>query len=93
MERLVLRRLVLLGTPLALAILEIFHPERPNSATEAVEQGVWFMWFHFIQVPLIALAVYLLTVALAVGEAPAVAVALPAIEPAAPAQLSTVTVY
>jgi hypothetical protein len=64
MERLVLRRVVLLGAPLALAILEIFHPERPNSATEAVEQGVWFMWFHFIQVPLIgliALAVYLLT--------------------------------
>jgi hypothetical protein len=54
----------LLGAPLALAILEIFHPERPNSASEAVEQGVWFMWFHFIQVPLIgliALAVYLLT--------------------------------
>ncbi len=96
MERSGLRRLVLLGTPLALAILEIFHPKRPSSATEAVEQGVWFMWFHFIQVPLIgliALAVYLLTVALAVGEAPAVAVALPAIEPAAPAQLSTVTVY
>jgi hypothetical protein len=64
MERLVLRRVVLLGVPLALALLEIFHPERPNSASEAVEQGVWFMWFHFIQVPLIgliALAVYLLT--------------------------------
>src|SRR5919107_470693 len=63
-ERLVLRRVVLLGAPLALAILEIFHPERPNTASEAVEQGVWFMWFHFIQVPLIgliALAVYLLT--------------------------------
>ena len=64
MERLVLRRLVLLGTPLALAVLEIFHPERPTSAGEAVEQGGWFMWFHIIQVPLIgliALAVYLLT--------------------------------
>jgi hypothetical protein len=63
-DRTVLRRLVLLGTPLALALLEIFHPERPSSASEAVEQGVWFMWFHFIQVPLIgliALAVYLLT--------------------------------
>ena len=56
-----LRRLVLLGTPLALAILEFFHPERPSGAREAVEQGVWFMWFHIIQVPLIgliALAVY-----------------------------------
>jgi hypothetical protein len=64
MERLWLRRVVLLGAPLALAILEIFHPERPNSATEAVEQGVWFMWFHFIQLPLIgiiALAVYVLS--------------------------------
>jgi len=64
MVRLVLRRVVLLGAPLALALLEIFHPERPNNASEAVEQGVWFMWFHFIQVPLIgliALAVYLLT--------------------------------
>jgi hypothetical protein len=64
MQRLMLRRVVLLGTPLALAILEIFHPEQPNSASEAVEQGGWFMWFHFIQVPLIgliALAVYLLT--------------------------------
>jgi hypothetical protein len=63
-DRTVLRRLVLLGTPLALAILEIFHPERPSRASEAVEQGVWFMWFHIIQVPLIgliALAVYLLT--------------------------------
>jgi hypothetical protein len=63
-ERLVLRRLVLLGTPLALAVLEIFHPERPTNAGEAVQQGPWFMWFHFIQVPLIgliALAVYLLT--------------------------------
>ncbi len=59
-----LRRLVLLGTLLALALLEIFHPEQPSGASEAVEQGVWFMWFHIIQVPLIgliALAVYLLT--------------------------------
>jgi hypothetical protein len=64
MVRLVLRGVVLLGAPLALAVLEIFHPEQPNRASEAVEQGVWFMWFHFIQVPLIglmALAVYLLT--------------------------------
>jgi hypothetical protein len=74
MQRLMLRRVVLLGTPLALAILEIFHPEQPNSASEAVEQGGWFMWFHFIQVPLIgliALAVYLLTDGL-VGRAASV---------------------
>lgn len=58
-----LRRLVLLSTPLALALLEIFHPQ-PAGASEAVEQGGWFMWFHIIQLPLIglmALAVYLLT--------------------------------
>src|SRR5919106_2111695 len=63
MERLVLRRVVLLGTPLALAILEIFHPQ-PSGVSDAVEQGGWFMWFHIIQLPLIgliALAVYLLT--------------------------------
>ncbi len=63
-DRTVLRCLVLLGTPLALAILEFFHPEQPSGASGAVEQGVWFMWFHFIQVPLIgliAVAVYLLT--------------------------------
>ena len=63
MERLVLRRVVLLGSPLALAILEIFHPH-PTGVAGAVEQGEWFMWFHIIQVPLIgliALAVYLLT--------------------------------
>jgi hypothetical protein len=62
--RRLLRRLVLLGTPLALALLEYFHPEQPSGASGAVDQGAWFMWFHIIQVPLIgliALAVYLLT--------------------------------
>jgi hypothetical protein len=59
----VLRRLVLIGTPLALALLEILHP-RPVGVGENVEQGGWFMWFHIIQLPLIGLmvlAVYLLT--------------------------------
>jgi hypothetical protein len=63
-RRLVLRRVVLLGTPIALAVLEYFHPDRPSGASGAVEQGEWFMCFHIIQVPLIgliALAVYLLT--------------------------------
>ncbi|MGH8837890.1 MAG: hypothetical protein ACRDVO_01320 [Jiangellaceae bacterium] len=57
------RRLVLLVTPLALAVLEIFHPH-PDSVAEGVEQGGWFLWFHMIQLlltGLIALAVYLLT--------------------------------
>jgi hypothetical protein len=57
------RRLVLLATPLALAVLEVFHPH-PDSVAEGVEQGGWFLWFHMIQLVLtglIALAVYLLT--------------------------------
>jgi len=61
------RRLVLLATPLALAVLEIFHPQ-PDGVAEAVEQGGWFLWFHMIQLVLIglmALAVYLLTEGLA----------------------------
>jgi hypothetical protein len=59
----ILRSLVLLGAPLALAIMEIFHPQ-PSGVAESVEQGGWFMWFHIIQLPLVgltALAVYLLT--------------------------------
>ena len=61
--RLALRRLVLLGTPLAFATLEIFHPQ-PSGVRESVERGGWLMLFHIIQVPLtglIALAVCLLT--------------------------------
>ena len=37
-RRSTLRRLILLGTPLALAILEIFHPQ-PSGVGESVEQG------------------------------------------------------
>jgi hypothetical protein len=67
------RRLVLLGTPLALAVLEVLHPQ-PEGVAEGVEQGGWFMWFHIVQLLLtgfIALAVYLLTDGLA-GRAVAV---------------------
>ena len=39
MGRLVLRRVVLLGTPLALALLEVFHPQ-PSGVADALEQGV-----------------------------------------------------
>jgi hypothetical protein len=49
--RLVLRRVVLLGTPLALAVLEIFHPPKPSGASEAVEQGEWFMWSNSSRYP------------------------------------------
>ena len=57
-----LRRLVLFGTPLALAVLEVFHPQ-PDRVAEGIEQGEWLLWFHMIQLlltGLIALAVYLL---------------------------------
>jgi hypothetical protein len=56
-------KIVLVGAPLALAVLEVFHPQ-PGDVTEAVEQAGRFLWFHMIQLPLIALmalAVYLLT--------------------------------
>ena len=62
-EHTLLRRLVLLGTPLAFALWEILHPQ-PSGVADSVAQGGWFMWFHMIQVPLIgliALAIYLLT--------------------------------
>jgi hypothetical protein len=51
-----LRRLVLLGTPLALAVLEFLHPQ-PMGVGESVEQGGWFKTFYFIQLPLIGLMV------------------------------------
>ena len=61
----------MVGAPSALAALEVFHP-RPgdtggSKALDAVGQGTWFLWFHMIQLPLIALtalAVYLLTASL-----------------------------
>jgi len=56
-------RLVLLGTPLALAVLEVFHPDAGDAA-EAIDQADWFFWFHMIQLPLVglmALALHLLT--------------------------------
>jgi hypothetical protein len=66
------RRVVMVGAPLALAVLEAFHP-RPgdagggSEALDAISQGDWFLWFHMIQLPLIGLtawAVYLLTAGL-----------------------------
>jgi hypothetical protein len=53
------RRGVLLTAPLALAVLEVFHP-RPggtggSEALDAIGQGDWFLWFHMIQLPLIGL--------------------------------------
>jgi hypothetical protein len=65
------RRRVLLAAPLALAALEFFHP-RPgdtggSEALDAISQGDWFLWFHLIQLVLVALTsltVYSLTAGL-----------------------------
>jgi hypothetical protein len=59
----VMTRLALLGAPLALAALEVFHP-RKEDASGAIGEAGWFLWFHMIQVPLIGLvclAAYFLT--------------------------------
>ena len=53
-DRTVLRRLVLLGAPLALALLEILHPQ-PVGIDEHMEQAGRFLAFHVIQLPLIGL--------------------------------------
>jgi len=49
------RRVLLLGPPLALAVLEIFHPQ-PDVTPEAVmDVATWFAVFHAIQLVLIGL--------------------------------------
>jgi hypothetical protein len=64
--RTLLRRLVLLGTPLVLGTLEIWHPT-PSGAESTFEVIVnnadWWLTLHILQLPLfgfMALAVYLL---------------------------------
>lgn len=57
------RRLVLIGPPLAFAVLTIFHPN-PDENTQALsDASTWFMAYHMIQLPLIglvAISVFLL---------------------------------
>ena len=59
-----LRRLVLLGTPLVLGILEIWHPTSNESTFDLiVDNANWWFTLHILQLPLfglMALAVYLL---------------------------------
>jgi len=59
-----LRRLVLLGTPLVLGILEIWHPTSSESPFDLiVDKANWWFTLHLLQLPLfglMALAVYLL---------------------------------
>ena len=58
-----LRRLLLLGPPLALAVLEIFHPQPDENAQALMDVATWFIAFHGIQLVLtglVALSVLLL---------------------------------
>lgn len=50
-----LRRLIVLGPPLALAILEIFHPRPDETAQGVMDVATWFLAFHMIQLALIGL--------------------------------------
>jgi hypothetical protein len=67
-----LRRVLLLGPPLALAALEVIHP-RPDVNPQAVLEGAtWFMVFHLIQLVLVGLvAVSVLLLADSLGRAAA----------------------
>jgi len=50
-----LRRILLLGPPLALALLEIFHPQPEVNAQAVMDVATWFALFHAIQLVLIGL--------------------------------------
>ena len=55
--RVVLRRLVLLGTPLVLGALEIWHPVGlgPNKVQGLLPQVDWWITLHLLQIPLFGL--------------------------------------
>ena len=58
-----LRRALLLTPPLALAVLEIFHPQPEVNVQALLDASTWFAWFHVIQLVLtglVALSVLLL---------------------------------
>jgi hypothetical protein len=58
-----LRRALLLTPPLALAVLEVFHPNPDFNVQALLEAATWFAWFHVIQLVLaglVALSVLLL---------------------------------
>ena len=50
-----LRRLLLLGPPLLLAAFEIVHPRPDQTAADMLDVANWFLAFHAVQLPLIAL--------------------------------------
>jgi hypothetical protein len=58
-----LRRVLLLTPPLALAVLEVFHPNPAHNVQALMDASTWFVWFHVIQLVLtglVALSVLLL---------------------------------
>ena len=58
-----LRRALLLTPPLALAVLEVFHPQPDFNVQALLDASTWFAWFHVIQLVLtglVALSVLLL---------------------------------
>ena len=58
-----LRRALLLTPPLALAVLEVFHPHPDFNVQALLDASTWFAWFHVIQLVLtglVALSVLLL---------------------------------
>lgn len=57
------RRVLLLAPPLALAVLEIFHPQPDENVQALLDVATWFAGFHVIQLALtglVALSVLLL---------------------------------
>jgi hypothetical protein len=50
-----LRRILLLGPPLALAVYEVFHPQPDENVQALMDESTWFMVFHLIQLPLVLL--------------------------------------
>jgi hypothetical protein len=50
-----IRRALLLGPPLVLAIFEILHPNPEENVQSLSDVATWFAVFHMIQLPLIAL--------------------------------------
>lgn len=51
---LALRRMLILLPPLALAVLEVFHPQPEVNAQAVMDVATWFLAFHVIQLALIA---------------------------------------
>ena len=52
-----LRRVLILGPPLALALLEILHPLPELDAQAVMDVATWFAVFHVIQLALVGLVV------------------------------------